>query len=166
MNHKIFIVLLLFSLCFTSCQDTIVEPENQFVQIYMNYGFKNELNTFKNTYQKDLVLEGVKKVRFWLTEEEQNKILEKANIVNYFSMPDTFKYNPQDSINVIINPDPGEQILRIKYMSKDKTTIWTFPILESKTDFNNLLELRQFIITIIESKPEYRKLPPSRGGND
>jgi hypothetical protein len=39
--------------------------------------FRNELNTYENTYQKDLVEDGVIKVRFWLTAEEQNKILDR-----------------------------------------------------------------------------------------
>ena len=159
-----FFFLLLFGLFLSSCQDSPVEPENQFVQIYFKYGFKNELNTFKNTFQKDLVMDGVIKVKFWLTAVEQNSILEKANSINYFSMPDTFKYISKDSIMVSIDPNPGEQILRIKYKTKDKTTIWTYPLVENNNQFNDLLELRQFIITIIESKPEYKKLPAQRGG--
>jgi hypothetical protein len=161
---KSFFVLLLLVSLLSSCQDSSVEPETQFVQIYFKYSFKNELNTFENTYQKDLVLDGVIKVKFWLTAEEQNRILEKANSINYFSLPDTFKYISQDSITVSINSNPGEQILRIKYQMNDKTTLWTYPLLENDTQFNDLLELRQFIITIIESKPEFKKLPAHRGG--
>jgi hypothetical protein len=161
---KYFLVLVLLCLSLLSCQESSVEPEIQFVQIYLKNGFKTELNTFENTFQKDLVMDDVMKVKFWLTAEEQNKILEKANLLNYFSMPDTFINNSPDSISVSINPDPGEQVLRIKYQSNDKTTVWSYPLLENNAQFDNLLELRQCIITIIESKPEYKKLPPARGG--
>jgi len=163
---KYFGFLILLGLLSSSCQDSPTEPDQQFVQIFLKYGFRNELNTFENTFQKDLVMDGVIKVNFWLSEKEQNKILEKVNAVNYFAMRDTFKYISPDSITVIISPDPGEQILRIKYQSEDKTTVWSYPPLENDEEFNDLLELRQYIITIIESKPGYKHLPPARGGYD
>lgn len=163
-RKKMVLVLLLFDLFLSSCQDSSVEPDNQFVQIYFKYDFKNELNTFENTFQKDLILDGVKKINFWLSTEEQNRILEKVNEINYFSLPDTFKYISEDSISVSIEPNPGEQILRIKYQSKDKITIWTYPVIENDSRFKDLLELRKFIKSIIELKQEYKSLPPARGG--
>ncbi|MBN2424534.1 MAG: hypothetical protein JXR46_13955 [Calditrichaceae bacterium] len=163
MKRVIFVLLLPFYLLL-SCQNSSLEPEEQFVQIYLKYNYNNVLNTFDNTFQKDLVEDGVIKVKFLFTEEEQNKILKKANLLNFFLMPDTFIHNFSDSIAASINPDPGEQILRIKYKSNDKSTLWTYPPLEDNAQFNNLLELRGFIITIIESKPEYKNLPPAEGG--
>jgi hypothetical protein len=162
-KQKIFFILL-SGLLFSACQDSPVESEEQFVKIYFKYGFRNELNTFAKTFQKDLIMDGVIKVEFWLTADEQNNILEKANALNYFAMPDTFKYISQDSINVSIDPDPGEQILRIQYRLLDKTIVWTYPPVENNSQFNDLLELQKFIITIIESKPEYKQLPAARGG--
>jgi hypothetical protein len=149
-----------------SCQDSSLSPDEQFVQIYFKYNFKNVLNTFDNTFQKDLVEDGVVKIKFWLKEEEQNKILEKANLLNYFLMPDTFISDFSDSIAVSINPDPGEQVLRIKYQTNDKTTFWNYPPLQNNAQFNDLLELHRFIISIIESKQEYKDLPPAKGGYD
>jgi hypothetical protein len=154
----------MFCLFFFSCQDTPVEPDEQFVQIYFKYDFKNELNTFENTFQKDLVLDGVIKVNFWLTIEEQNKILDKVNELNYYFLPNTLKYISHDSIIVSISPNPGEQKLRIKYQSNDKTTVWTYPLNDDNSRVKDLFELNNFIINIIESKPEYKMLPPRRGG--
>jgi hypothetical protein len=159
----IFLLSLISVIIFFSCEESPVESENQFVQIFFKDSFKDELNTFENTYQKDLVFDGVKKIDFWLTTEEQNSILEKAYEINYFSMPDTFAYVSHDSISVYIFPNPGEQILRIKYQSKDKTTIWTYPMVENDSRFTDLLELREYIRLIIEAKEEYKKLPPVRG---
>ncbi|MBU2447384.1 MAG: hypothetical protein KJ666_17675 [Bacteroidetes bacterium] len=162
---NIFLFIVVSFVMFTSCKDSSsVEPETQFVQIYFKYDFKNELNTFENTFQKDLVLDGVRKINFWLSTEEQNSILEKVNEINYFSMPDTFKYISEDSVSVSIEPNPGEQILRIKYQSKDKTTIWTYPVVENDSRFTDLLALRKYIKSIIELKQEYKRLPPARGG--
>ena len=109
-------------------------------------------------------MDGVIKVEFWLTATEQNSILEKANSMNYFAMPDTFKNFSNDSLMITMDPDPGEQILRIQHQSLDKTIVWTYPVLHTNSQLNDLLELQKFIITLIESKPEYKKLSPARGG--
>lgn len=157
-------IILLPCLIFLTCNNIPTEPEEQFVQIYFKYGYKNILNTFENVYQKDLVLDGIIQVPFWLTEEEQNNILDKANDLYFFSMPDTFDYSSSNDTLVYISPNPGQQILRIKFEGKDKSTLWKYPVVQNDLQLNNLFKLRKFIINIIESKPEYRKLPPSRGG--
>ena len=144
-----------------SCSDSIVEPEPQFVQIFFKYEFNNELNTFDKTYQKDLILDGTIKVNFWLTTDEQNQILNKANEINFFSFPDTFV---NDTSFVLVSPNPGEQILRIKINNNDHQSIWTILIDLSNPQAVKLKELSSLIISIIEAKPEYKKLPPSRGG--
>ena len=152
-----FLILFLFN----SCSDSLVEPDQQFVQIFFKYEFNNELNTFDNTYQKDLILDGSIKVNFWLTNEEQNQILNKANEINFFSFPDTFL---NDTSFVLVSPNPGEQILRIKSDNNDHQSIWTVLIDLSNPQAVKLKELSSLIISIVESKPEYKKLPPSRGG--
>jgi hypothetical protein len=162
---KILSILLSSCLLFLSCSKSSLEPENQFVQIYFKYGFRNELNTFANTYQKDLVLDGVIKVGFWLTDEEQIRILEKANEIEFFSLPDTLRYVSQNgNVAVSMDPDPGEQVLRIKHQWKDKATVWTYPLKEDNDSANAIMELRSFIVSAIETKPEYKRLPPARGG--
>ena len=163
-TKKIFFVLLFITLFLVSCKDNSIEPQNQSVQIYFKYAFNNELNTFENTYQKDLVMDGVIKVKFRLTEEEQIEILEKADSINYFSLPDTFKYIPVNGIIKTIQPNPGEQILRIKYKQEDKKIIWTYPLNDNNPKVKDLMELKDFIISIIELKSEYKKLPPAKGG--
>jgi len=165
-NNTILILLpFCFLLFFCHNQKSLLEPEEQFVQIYLKYGFKNELNTFENTYQKDLVLDGAIQVTFWLTETEQTSILEKAIEFNFFSLPDTLEYTSQnDSIAVSLEPNPGVQILRIQYQSKDKTTTWTYPLNPDDSQVTDLMALNNYIISVIESKPEYKKLPPAKGG--
>jgi hypothetical protein len=164
---KIMYVLFVFLLpviFISSCHNSLIETENGNVQIYFKYGHQNVLDTFENTYQKDLVMDGVFKTKFHLTREEKNEILEKANSINYFSLPDTLKYIPVNGITKMTDPNPGEQILRIKYQQKDKRIIWTYPLNDDYPEVKNLMKLKGFIISIIESKPEYKKLPPAKGG--
>ena len=151
---------LLLLMCY-SCKDSVVEPEPQFVQIFFKYGFNNELNTFNNTYKKDLVLDGSITVTFWLTADEQNRILAKAKEIDFFTLPDTLE---GDTTFVIIDPNPGYQTIRIKNENDDNTVQWIEPLNHNNSNFIKALELYNYIISIIEAKPEYKKLPPSRGG--
>ena len=155
-----FILLLL-----VLCNKNPVIPEEQFIKIHFHYGFGNELNTFEQTYQKDLVLDGSVKIPFWLTAEEQEQIISKVQTVNFFQFPDTICYNSEtDSFTVaIVEPNPGRQFLRILYQEQDKTVNWYLPLPDNEYSIS-LLELIEHIISIIESKPEYQSLPPVRGG--
>lgn len=131
----------------------------QFVQIQFQYGFKNELNTFDGKYQKDLVMDGTIKVPFWLTTSEQNRIVEKVLAVNFFAFPDTI--HKKQGVNIM--PDSSPDFLRLKYENQEKSVVWFFPMDTSNPYAQSLRELAELIQTIIETKPEYKKLPPVRG---
>ena len=153
-------MLLPVIILFYSCNESTLEPDTQFVQIFLKYWFKNELNTFNNTYQKDLVLDGTITVPFWLTTDEQNRILSKANEVNFFSLPDTLERDT----TFTFDPNPGYQTIRIKFEGNDNIVQWIEPLDYNDPSVNKTLELYEYIISIIEAKPEYKNLPPHRGG--
>ena len=159
-KYFLFTISLLLLLLFNSCKETTVEPEPQFVQVFFKYGFFNELNTFNNTYKKDLVLDGSVTVTFWLTADEQNRIISKTNEIDFFTLPDTLE---GDTTLMVIDPNPGYQTIRIKNENNDKTVNWIYPLNYSDSSVVKALELYDFMISIIEAKPEYKKLPPSRG---
>ncbi len=147
-----------------SCSKTITEPDSQYLKIHFYYGFGNELNTFKQTYTKDLVQDGYITVDFWLTEAEQETIRNKLYVVDFFHFPDTIIYQiGPDSIMVSINPDPGWQFLQVADENLDKIVYWRYPLPEGNEFAPRLVELVNLIIHIIESKPEYKVLPSPRG---
>ena len=152
--------IILLGIIFNSCQESIVAPDKQVVQIYFKYGYKNVLNTFDNIYQKDLVLDGTITVNFWLTSEEQNRILQKAAEINFFSMPDLFETDSTQHIS----DDPGPQKLRMQFNDEDNTVVWRYPLDYNNPQVQNLIALNYLIVSIIEAKPEYKKLPQGRGG--
>lgn len=80
MNKLFFtiIILILFLNIFCNENNLQSQPEDKFVQTLFKYNFKDELNTFENYLTKDLVFDGLIKVNFWLTREEQNKIQDKV----------------------------------------------------------------------------------------
>jgi len=144
-----------------SCSSLSNNPTDpQSLQIKFQYGFRNELNTAEGTYQKDLVMDGIIKVPFWLTTNEQKTILEKMSAIQFFSFPDTLHRAP----GLLIEPDPSPDFLRLKYQGEEKSVIWYYP-LDSRSEYSQpLSELTELIKQIIESKPEYKKLPPAQGG--
>ena len=158
----IFSLLLFFGI--NSCRETYTnyEPDEQYIQIHMKYGFKDEINTFNKQLTKDLVLDGIVTIEFWLTIEEQFRIEEMTCLVDFFSFPDTITNAFSDTI-ITLNPNPGIQSLRIKHESNDKTVFWYYPILNTD-QAQKLIQLHDLIIEIIESKPEYHNLPEALGG--
>jgi len=165
-KHLLLVMLLLsWSLIIAGCSKTITQPDPQLLKIHFYYGFGNQLNTFEQTYTKDLVLDGYITVDFWLTEAEQERIGTKLGAVDFFSFPDTLIYQMgHDSIVVRMEPDPGWQFLRIADENRDKIVYWRYPLPEGNELVQRLVKLKNLIIDIIEAKPEYKKLPPTRGG--
>lgn len=158
------LILLILVLGMNGCEKSLNEPATQtalqFLKIHLYYGFGNELNTFEQTYTKDLVMDGYITVSFWLNEEEQQSILNKLRAVDFFHFPDTIMYRTDSGMY----PDPGWQFLRVSYENKDKTVYWRYPLPEGNEFVPLLLDLINLIIDIIKSKPEYKALPPARGG--
>lgn len=162
MKYLKIILILFISLIFVSCNENSVEPNEQFVKILFKYNYKDELNTYDNYLVKDLVLDGLKKVKFYLTEEEQQKIKNKINETNFYSLPDTII----DNSPVEISPN-FQQYLRIKINDQEKEITWKYITPEYQTEsYKSIEELSNYIIQIIESKPEYKTLPPRNGGYD
>lgn len=154
-----FLATLLALLSGTSCEEPTA-PDEQLAMVHFHYHFRNELNTFDKTYQKDLVMDGVTSTEFWFTTEEQGELLAQAEIQHFYQFPDTIK----SEAGVTNDPDPGRQFLRIKHEEWDHTVSWYYPLPEDHGYVPDLRALRDFLIELIESKPAYKSLPPARGG--
>ena len=150
------LVLLLFGCCASLCDKT---PDEQFVQVYLHHGYYNDINTFDQTLQKDLV-PGTVRIPFWFTKREQEIILTNAERFYFFSFPDTVYKQPNEDTD----PDFGAQTLRIRVGNKDKTIVWFEPHDKRFKYYPLLIELRNLIIDIVVSKPEYKELPSTKGG--
>jgi hypothetical protein len=166
----IIVISFLISLASFSCSEnvtdngslaTIADPQN--VKILYKYSFKNELNTFTQKLTKDLVLDGAITVNFWLTDSEQMRILEMADQIGFFEMPDYLYNTKTDSTIICIYPSAWNPSLTIKFGDKEKTIYWSsfnsFP-----QEYEKLRKLTSLIETIIASKKEYKDLPAARGG--
>jgi len=159
---RILLFLALLSLC---CSDSGISPESRDFNLRLRYGIgaKSELNTFQNTYTKDLILDGTVTAPFVLSDAELQEIKRKMIEIDFFSYPDTFTLVRTDTIVVSLEPYPTYNF-EVKYNSSIKRLHWDDGIITSNQKATRLRELIALIRTIIEAKPEYRQLPPARGG--
>jgi hypothetical protein len=162
------VIQLLLSISFIvlftmSCSKSSNAPEQttdlQTVKVNLQYGFADELNTFTQTYQKDLVADGTVTVPFWLTSAEQEVILRKVQEVGFFSFPDTI----HKQSGVFLSPDPSPDLLRVKTDNLDKTVVWFYPLDPNDSHSRLILELRDVITQVVQAKSEYKGLPAARG---
>jgi len=150
-----------------SCSDQGLSPQDRDFNILLRFGVggRNELNTFQNTYTKDLISDGIVTVSLVLSDRELQTVKEKLIEIGFFSYPDSLPVSPADSFLVAIEPHASNQI-RVKNQSMVKTVFWNDTIVPSYTDIRrkNLQEIIAFIANMISQRPEILNLPPARGG--
>ena len=125
-------------------------------------GSKNVLNTFEDTYTKDLIADGTITIPFHLTEDELRQIYDKMCEIGFFDYPDTFKDKNSDSTAEI---DPFySYIFKVRHGNSEKHLHWDNRCLDIDPRLEKLRELIDLIKEIIETRMEYKRLPESRGG--
>lgn len=131
----------------------------------LRYGVlaRNELNTFENTYTKDLILDGTFTIPLYLARADFDSIEVKMEQIGFFSYPDTFVVTSRDSIRSFITPN-NTYDFEVVSRSITKNLCWDDAIIASDARGARLRELIALIRKIVESKPEYQRLPPARGG--
>jgi hypothetical protein len=151
-------------LIFISCSHSTSPTETINFNLQFSYGVlgRNILDTFQNTYTKDLISAGDTTVPFVLSVNDKKQILDKMNAIDFFAYPDTFIVHTGDTVSVIT---PYETyIFKVNNNSQTKNLYWADEIMNPDTQATKLRELISLIQTIIESNPKYSQLPPASGG--
>ena len=130
-------------------------PDPQNIKLEFHSGFGNVVDTFHGTLTKDLGQDGGVTVPFWFTTAEQETLLSILVNADFVSMPDTVIAIP----GLYVDPNPGVELIRVESSQVHKTVVWFFP----PTD-NRIQNLSTKIRDLIESTPEFKQLPPMRGG--
>ncbi len=141
-------------------------PDSDF-NLILKYGVgvKNELNTLKGTYTKDMVNRPSVSTRLCLTREELDVIHLKALEIDFYNFPRTMSAPPEGGVI-------GEQTPYSTYYLeiRDGITIkilkWSdrFTTTTESEKYDDIMELVRLIIEIILSHPEYQKLPEPTAG--
>lgn len=127
----------------------------------LNYGVnaKNQLDTLKGTYTKDMVTETSVTTALKFSDEKMNEIyssMRKINILNYpdnFSPKSNMRQTPFKtySIKIIVN-------------GKEKNIYWEDENASNSKDAVQLRDLLNAIHKIVSGKEEYKKLPKPKAG--
>jgi hypothetical protein len=128
-----------------------------------NYGVnaKNQLDTIKGEYTKDMVTEPSITTNLKLTDEEMNTIYSEMKKINILDYPESFK--PKN--NVKQNPYYTYNF-KIIANGIEKNISWVDENVSESKEAVQLRELFKKNQEIIENKEEYKKLPEAKGGYD
>jgi hypothetical protein len=130
-------------------------PDNFNLIFKYGVGAKNELDTFEQTYTKDMVLDPPVTIKFALSSSELTEIYQKINDLNLFD-----KGPEQPKGNVFVTPC-SNYYLKAYIDSTNKEIYWNN--CRGKVSVQ-LEEFSSFVISIIEAKAEYKKLPIPKSG--
>ena len=160
MRFSICFVIFFFLLsgCGTSTDVEKIHDE-QLVKIHLQFGFVDELNTFEGTFTKDLVEDGSITVEFWFSKEDQESIIELAQEVSFFSLPNTIPTKP----GVGMDPNPSPDSLRINFEDMDNKVVWSYPNDPEDIDYMKVIELSEHIMSLVKESETYKLLPEARG---
>ncbi len=165
-------LLITLALVSLSCGDAgypvdanLSAPQNRNFNLLFRYGVKahNELNTFCNSYTKDLILDGTITTRMILSRPELDSIEAKLVQIDLFSYPDTFVVQRKDSLVTFFTPYQT-YIFKVFHQHSLKNCYWENCILSDDDRATRLRSTITYIRSIIESRREYKQLPPPRGG--
>lgn len=135
------------------------EMPNDF-DFLVQFGFqsKNEINTFENIVIKDLIAEGTVSTEISFTQEEKKKIYQKMREINIMEPKELI---PEET-NCVQTPY-GEDKWKVKLNGETQTLYRTGKYCETTDHAKQLIEIRNFILDIVKSKDEYKKLPEAKG---
>ncbi len=155
-------IVVLYSAYWTPCFDS----DFNLVFRYGHYKVeaKNELNTFRGSYTKDMVRGSPITVKLCLTREDLDRIYLKMMEIDFFSYPDVFHVPPSGEVIGEFS-HWNTYNLKVQNGTKVKTVRWdNHYLISGNEEYDNLIELANLIWKIIESKPEYLRMPEPRAG--
>jgi hypothetical protein len=162
MKYKLLLAAIVLS--HLSCTDGGTAPQDRRFNILVKFGVdaRNELNTFNDTFTKDLFLDGTATIKLVLSQADFDSIESRMLSIDIFSYPDTFIAQHSDTVGFLI---PYQTyVLKVKVDSRWKDLFWEDSIISSDPRGTELREAIEFIRRLVASKPEYKQLPPARGG--
>jgi hypothetical protein len=148
----------------TSCEKQS-SKESEFNFIF-KYGVmaRNELNTYKGTYAKDMVIGLPVTIELPLTAEEMDSIYQKMVEIDFFNYPDEFTVTVPQGENIGMVTPHTSYYFKVEYESGIKELKWEDKITNPDEKADRLRGLINFIRNIIESKGEYKNLPEPKSG--
>jgi len=158
------IVVLVLALASFSCNDSGTDPRDRHFNMSLKYGVnaRNELNTFTDTFTKDLVLDGTATTKLVLSAPELDTLEAMFLTIDIFSYPDTFVAQHGDTDGVVT--PHTTYVLKLTRDERQKVLYWEDALISTDPRATALRSVFDFVRTLVEGKEEYQSLPPARGG--
>jgi hypothetical protein len=165
-NKVICLCVLLIATLLAGCNSTSTKnklpstkPKDfNFVFSY-GVGSKNQLDTLKGQYTKDMVTEPSVSTNLKLSDEDMDTIYSEIRKINILGYSDSF--NPKS--NVMQTPYYTYNF-KIIADGIEKNISWADKNVSQSKEAVQLRELFKKIQEIIECKEQYKKLPEAKGG--
>lgn len=119
---------------------------------------KNEINTYENTITKDLIANGTVTTNLILTDDEMAMIYKKMKEVN---ITETKQYVPKSGCSM--EPYSEDEWMITLNGEEIKHNI-SGTYCEKTDDAKEMIELRDYVHSFVESKEVYKSLPNAEGG--
>lgn len=162
----IYLCLLLTSFLFVGCnskvsKDQLPESKPRDFNFVFNYGVnsKNELDTSKSQFTKDMVTKPPVIINLNLTDEEMNTIYSEMKKINILGYPDKFTPKSDKEQKPFYTYS-----IKISVDGKEKTIYWEDENISDSKEAIQLRSLFKQIQEIVVNKDEYKKLPDSLEG--
>ncbi len=157
MNTKL--ILCLAAIALSGCVINFKPPVPQQAPIRVDaaymYPGKNEFNSSQQFYKKEIEIGHFAKTQCTIDPGQQLLILNKAVVLHFYQMPDTF-YHAGNS------PVGAPHFLRIWADTLDKTVRWYGSADSLQPASANLNELVEYVDSIVKSTDDYQGLPKSK----
>ncbi len=158
------ILLLVICISFISISLFLRNKQDDF-NFRLNYSVlgREQIDTYNNTFTKDLVINGTKTIQFKIPVEVKNKIYSLMREIDIMSFPDTL-----ENAGISVSPS-SDYKLTVLIDGKTKTIIWKeglYPEMTNNLPRNNreFLKLVKYIQDYIYSTKEYKSMPEANGG--
>lgn len=158
----LFLIAFSFVGCnLSSTKNQLPESKTKDFNFVFNYGVnaKNQLDTAKGQFTKDMILEPSITTNLKLSDDEMSTIYLEMKKINILGYPDNFKpksntiHTPYDTYSIKIIVD-----------GKEKNIYWKDESVSETKEAVQLRKLFKKIEDIIVTKEEFKKLPEAKGG--
>ena len=171
MKNKMLRVVLLIAVVSLVVLPACAQPGTPRQNTSFNFIFKygvgagNILDTFENSYTRDMVIDPPERTKMVLTDHEMNSIYAKMRDIGFFDYPVQFSIPmPKEGSVGMVTPHQT-YYFKVTVGTQSKELTWEDNIITVKSEpADKLRELITLILKIIEAKPEYKTLPTPRGG--
>ncbi|WP_152658546.1 membrane lipoprotein lipid attachment site-containing protein [Oceanobacillus sp. CFH 90083] len=171
---KLFLfILLIFSLSACSKMETNTMESNHIesvarmpddfdFSVQFGVGKNNEINTVEGTVTKDLIADGTVTAEMTLTEEEMKAIYEKMKEIN---IVETKEFTPEPVNGTMCMQEPHEEDeWKIAVNGEIIVHSVSGAYCDPTDDTKQLMELRNYVFSVVRGKEEYKVLSNARGG--